>query len=705
MTVHLVSRPIPIPGESPASILMRAVEGNGYPSLQALIWSYWKNNSSREWAKAAHTDPVRYEEILSALGIDLPQIDSVCFRREGPTSESARVMDGMYIPEDMFREDGRYFCPKCLEQRPYWRRKWAIRAYSVCTEHRVYLLRDCPSCSSELKVDRGEIAKCSCGVSLKELVSEPADSSAVDWWLQLHQNSLEVAQKADALFLALSEVDSSAGDPMSEHRRLCSVRSWMDNGEIDATVMETLGKESILHPRLLLLPLLRRSDIPEIDRFARAVLNQWRYPGNKLEFSGETAISRRDAGLALGISEAQFRKFMKTTLLDFPSGDKPRRGQLSVAAVNRLLFSLHATKGEMTDSVGRAPTCSIASMAASVLSGERESAGYDVAEGLSSLRLTRQMHDKQLEADEMAEWLDTNQVAEKLGTYPEAVRFLRIKGWLEFRDRDLRGKKRYIASRQNVDQFHQAYVLGGTIASQLGINPTNLSEKLMALGVQPVAGPRIDGLLVYLFRRNDIERVDLAVLPHLEKYPTNTGRKRKSGECADEDGPMVEMTANSAAAELGVRPCDVHTLIRKGILERVSTLTRDIFVSRKSVLSLQRQLHRDDFISVEDAAKRLGLSPGMLKSRWIKSGVLHAQDLGLWRRIATRELGTLEDLLADYVTAAEAGRMLNMHRSHLPNLERRGVVTSKKIGSGQGVRLYARSHLENLRRLGNLKSE
>jgi hypothetical protein len=561
----------------------------------------------------------------------------------------------------------------------------------------MYLLRDCPSCGSELKAGRGQIAKCSCGISLPEMVSESADSSAVDWWMQLHQTDPEGAQRVDALFLALSEMDDSAGDPKSEHRRLCSVRSWIENGEIDATVMGTVGKETVLHPRLQLLPLLRRSGIPEIDSLARAILSQWRYLGSMPEFSGEAAISRRDAGLALGISSIQFRRFQKTSLLDFPNGDKPRRGQVSLAAANKLLFSLQTAIGDETDSVGRGQNRSIAFMAASILCGEHESAGYDVVEGLNTLRLKQKEHGQQSDSEEASEWMDTYQVAEKLGTYSEAVRFLRIKGWIEFRDRDLQRKKRYIARRQVVDQFHQSYVLGGTIATQLGMNPTNLSEKLMALGVQPVAGPKLDGLLVYLFRRADIENVDLESLRFMEKYPTNAGRKRKEMECADDKCPKVEMSAD-AAAVLGVSPTDIHSLIRKGLIERVPKLNREIIVSVKSVRRLGRQLSREDLIPIEGVAKRLGLSPRMLESRWVKNGVLSPLDLGVCRKIAVKELENLEALLGEYVTASEGGRILNMHRSHLPNLERSGAIQSKTIGIGQGVRLYARSHLEGLKR-------
>lgn len=694
MTAHLVSRPIPIPGESPASILMRAVEGNGCPSLQALIWSFWGNKSGNKWATAAHVDPARYGEILSAFGVEVREVESICFRRAGPTSESPRVMDGMKVPEAMFREDGRYYCPMCLAKRPFWRRNWSLRGYSVCTEHHVYLLRDCPECNLELKPWRGKLATCDCGGSLPEMASSPADPSAVIWWLELHKTSVEGALEADALFLALSEADGGADDPQAEHRRLCAVRDWFEKGEVSSSILEWVQRKAEeLHPRLLLLPLLRRVGHAKIDGLVQAILGQWVFQDSMPSFSGAASITRREAELAMGISSAQFRKFLKTSLLNFPDGEKPQRGQVSLAAVNNLLFILHAAGRDVGDSVGRAQTCSVASMAESVLSGEHESAGYDVTEGLNTLRLKQQKQGKQSEV--AAEWMDTNQVAEMMGTYPEAVRFLRIKGWVSFRDRDLQGKKRYIANRQDVNQFHQTYVLGGEIAAQLGMNPTNLSEKLMALGVKPVAGPKIDGLLVYLFRRSEVEQINLEELRQMETYPTAAGRKQNTVECGSVKLPIVEMTAVVAAEELDIRPCDVHTLIRKGFLERVSKQEREIFVSAKSVQNLRRKLHHKDYISIEDAAQRLSLSSATLESRWIKRGALKVHDLGLWRRIDANDLEALRTKLDGKVTAEEAGRMLSMHRSHLPNIERRGIIKSEKLGGKLGVRLYKIEDIKN----------
>ncbi len=53
-------------------------------------------------------------------------------------------------------------------------------------------------------------------------------------------------------------------------------------------------------------------------------------------------------------------------------------------------------------------------------------------------------------------------------------------------------------------------------------------------------------------------------------------------------------------------------------------------------------------------------------------------------------------LLTEYVTTKDAGAILGMHRSHLPNLERRGLIASKVVGSVRKVRLYRRTDVEAL---------
>lgn len=137
-------------------------------------------------------------------------------------------------------------------------------------------------------------------------------------------------------------------------------------------------------------------------------------------------------------------------------------------------------------------------------------------------------------------------------------------------------------------------------------------------------------------------------------------------------------------------------LIRRDSLVRIDRLDREVYVSREMVKKLLGKINSNNMVPVEVAARRLNLSIKSMESKWVKTGVLQVHDFGLWRRVACAELEALENLLSTHLPAREAGIILSMHRSHLPNLERKGVIKSKIIGQSRRIRLYARADLEKL---------
>lgn len=701
MSYHLVARPIPIKGESPASVLIRAVEGNGYPSLYALIWAYWKYRGGRGWANASLTNPTRYRQIMESFGIPLLDEQLACFRRVGPTSRSARLLDGEAFTEKLFREDVRFYCPLCLHERAFWRKSWTLRPFSVCPKHHVYLLRDCQICGAQLHSGRGKLTICECGANLAEMSSETADPATIKWWLAYHGQSQNNAHIADSLYLAILEVDGGASDTRSEYQRLSAVRSWLDASMVDAWLSELINKQSNTdHPRIQLIPLLR-SDLLEIQAMAKSLLHHW-VPSNPSEIKDDEGfLTLADAIVSLGIGKSQIPSFMKYNLLAFPDGRKRQRGKVSRLAVNQMLFALQEKSNDAQAKEGRPPTCSLAETIYDLLSGKRDGAGYNIADGLNTLQFKPQnipKYHNYIDSGLNSDWLDINQIAKLLGTYPLAVNSLCKNGWIPFRNRDLQGRKRLIASKKFVSDFNLKYVLAGTFASQINESPTNLAEKLMALGLVAVSGPKIDGTLLYLFKRDDIDKVDLIVLRNLKSYLTKTGRRAKpTAKVVIDQNEQVALSTVEAAKILNISFQEVLYLIRKGKLQNVEVLDRAIHVTQQSVLDFQEMANRADFIQIEEAAIRLKLSRRSMESLWIISGVLKVHDFGLWRKVSVYDLEKLEQILVDHVTSAEAVRILSAHRSHLNNLYLRGVVKSTTIGSKRKIRLFARSDVERLR--------
>lgn len=695
MKYHLIARPIPIPGESPASVLIRAVDGNGYRNLVMLISAYWKQNMP-SWANASLVDPVRYTQIMEAFGILSPNKDQPCFERNGPTNRSARLVCGMEVPETLFREDVRYYCPKCLQKHAYWRKLWTLKMYSVCPEHRVYLLRDCPTCGKTLTINRGKLASCDCGADLKKMPVEPADVSALKWWMDCHKLDRDKARTVDEILMALARIDGGDDTPQAEHRRLCATYDWIKSGKVAPWLSDRVALEArSLHPRIQLLPLLRGS-YRESPEMAKAVLRLWQMSAPNEIVSDGDYLLRRDAELALGIEARSFKRFEKLGLLEFPDRRKRQRGRVSLAATNRLLFALQAENGGLCDEEKRRPFSSLASKAAGILSAARESAGYDISIGLKSLRLKKRQDHSPANTCSEIDWIDVHQIAEILCTYPNAIRSLCQKDWFPSARRKSPYKRLMQAGRGEVEEFNRKYIFSGTFAAQIGENKSNLSEKLMALGVKAVAGPSIDGTLTYLFKREEIEKVDLVALRQLKNYQTKAGRKLKPAESVDDQAETDAITAVEAANILGIKAFEVHMLIRRGMLMRIERLDRGVYVSRKMAKNLLSEINSNNIVPVEVAAQRLNLSIKSMKDKWVNTGVLKIHDFVLWRRVERADLEALEKLLVTHMPAKEAGSILSMHRSYLPNLEKRGKIKSMLIGQNRRVRFYARADLEKL---------
>lgn len=486
---------------------------------------------------------------MEAFGIPSTDDDQPYFERNGPTTESARLVCGMEVPEKLFREDVRYYCPKCLQKHAYWRKLWTLKPYSVCPEHRVYLLRDCPTCGKTLTITRGKLASCNCGADLKMMPVEPANVSALKWWMDCHRQNSDKARAADEILMALAMIDGGDDTPQAEHRRLCAAYGWIKSGKIVPWLPNRVAYEArLLHPRIQLLPLLRIG-YREAYEMARAILGLWKVSGPKEMVSDDDYLRQSDAVLALGIAVKPFRHFEKLGLLEFPDGRKRQRGKVGLAAINRLLFALQAEKENLCDGEKRRSTASLASMAVDIMSAARESGGYDISIGLLSLRLKKEQDSSSANAVSDVDWINVNKMAEMLCTYQEAIRFLCRKDWIPSASRKF-PYNRLMAVRAEVEEFNRKYILGGTFAAQIGENKTNISEKLMALGVTPVAGPSVDGSLVYLFNREDVEKVDLVILRQLKDYPTKAGRKPKPAESSNGHAEEDAITAVEAATFL-----------------------------------------------------------------------------------------------------------------------------------------------------------
>lgn len=78
-------------------------------------------------------------------------------------------------------------------------------------------------------------------------------------------------------------------------------------------------------------------------------------------------------------------------------------------------------------------------------------------------------------------------------------------------------RKTYRVTQQELEKFRNDYFITGPIAGQLKTHPRYISEALIHNGIKPVSGPRIDGGILYLFRRDEVGSVDISSLLDRDK--------------------------------------------------------------------------------------------------------------------------------------------------------------------------------------------
>ncbi|CAG9180658.1 TniQ family protein [Cupriavidus pinatubonensis] len=684
-------RPIPFPDESPGGYLVRACECNGFPSVVTMAHRLCESAYGEQWVLASYTRPERYDEILRAYGLARPEASALCYTRMGPTSDSPRAFEGRAIAERFFDDECRTFCPMCLAARKYFRKRWSLLPYAVCLEHSLSMQTDCYVCKRPLSPLRGALCRCECGASLLDAPRIPSDPEPVDWWLRQVGMGGQRAQEVEACLHALLNLVPSVAQPTDMVTRLYAAKRWLEQNIVSDGI-QALIDESIWHPRIAVLPLLE-SPKPIVQELGNAILrgvSPWLDAGNP---DDELLLNRRQAELALGVSQFQMTKMHQQGVLTKLSLDSTN-GTFSGLAAHKLLCRL-ASSGSNAEGVPRSLTRSIGSVISAILDGREVSAGYPMAEGLRTLRSIAQSTTTVPSATH--DEIDVHETAKIMNTYPEAIRFLAKAGWLEHRTRDRLGRKRFVADRAVVMTLAEKYVLAGEIAAQAGVSVTSTSERVMAMGVRAVSGPKIDGALVYMFERDAVAGIDLSKLKDLKDYPTSTGRKREGEK---RKAQRSEMPLAEAAAVLGVNVQTAKRLVVSQHLQEIANQERQVFVTRRSVTRLRETLDDAELIPIEDAAARLGMKTEAFEVTYVRSGIVLVHDLGVSRRVHESDIKLVRNMRERYLTADEAGRVLKQHRSHLPNLERRGEIKSIQFGKARTVKFYAVTDVQRLKPVG-----
>ncbi|AUH51289.1 hypothetical protein CXB49_10925 [Chromobacterium sp. ATCC 53434] len=682
-------RPILQQDESPASLLLRAAEGNGFANILQLLSACGANFNGIASVRASLTDPNRYGTLLRALGLNTDYARAA-LRRSKPTLASPRILWETAIPERLFREDATAFCPLCLAEQPYWRLIWTLRPYSVCHVHGTSLLQYCPDCNRPPDLKREHLTTCGCGANWRKAVA-PANDLASSRWLYEHirNQSQQLLDECFALWRALEIFDGLGDATDAVLWRLRLMISWCEDRdvcreEIKRFVLERAPQQ---HPRVQLLPLLKQRGA--LASFARQVLSSLkRIPPVNHRSTSQTLMSIQDATYALGVNIQQIREFLDKGILTKQPGNDSNDFSVTVQEVEHLLEALQFTTPPLEQYIWRAANQSLADLIIDIRNGRTISAGYDLEKGLNYIRIL----DRPVISPSSGGELDLWEASRALDVYPEVVRSLVKKGWLAGVSKVVAGHRKLVIDGDEIERFNNQYTTAGTLARSIRHSSTNFAEKLECLGASPIAGPRLDGTLVYLFRRTDLVDVDLLAIKALSGYESRTGRHPHGRAIQTEPGiPLIV-----AAKRLRISVQQAAKLMQHGMLDEEQTNTRNVCVTESSLCKLLEIVFSPEIFSIKEAAKISGYDDHAFQVYFIETGLVEIIDLHVWKFIPEKALKIVESIKKSFLTASEAGQLFGMHRSFLPNLERKGEIYPLIFGSKRKIKFYSKESIRKI---------
>lgn len=691
----LLALPICMDEETATSMLMRAAFMNGWKNAHQLLNGCGANPCD----KKLQIRKLPY--YLECLKIESPMASNFL-----PISEplkfrglNCRIMENSIIlPELLFREEAQAVCTACLRQGPYLKGVWSIKLFSTCTEHGVLFLKSCPQCQNELTWLRPAPELCICGFDLR--LSETMQGNSLN--AQYIEDLFKVGDqtKLNSISLKFNALSKLMPNEVSIHA---------DEERIDIAVKSdqyfhqylmnwVIQKLDYEHPRLCLLPLLQFDK--GLNEIATNVLqaidsDQLPIPISPL-VPPNGKLTAGDARIVLGFQRSQ--RGVMTQASDFSILEALKKKSASNvftrASIDLVLRQLWRPKSELTVAARRLPLFNkIPDLIIKLLSEPEMNAGYNLESGLRGLRAFPIMRTQKL-SGKIDNLLDVNQASELLKVGVPKIYDLLKNGYL-FTRKDVRGSKRKLFAEEDVLSFLKLFEFASYTANRLGITVFRIQNLARILDISFAGGPGIDRLKTFLLDRRDVLKIEKNYLTLEPKLLKNICPK--VSKCPEHIQGLKAMTIAEVAHDLQLLNTDVIKLVRRGILEEIQSPQSKTLVLESSFIEFKKRFVNANMIEVHHAATMIGETIHEFRERWILTHIIDAVDLGIRQCIFEGDFKRIKIIKRSYITAIEASKEFNQGKYFLPNLEKRGFISSVRLGrceKREKLRLYLRKHVE-----------
>lgn len=292
-----------------------------------------------------------------------------------------------------------------------------------------------------------------------------------------------------------------------------------------------------------------------------------------------------------------------------------------------------------------------------------------------------------------------SEVNKVLGVSLNVAYSLIRKGILPSHNKPTKSSSETIVTKSDIDQFNSKYILPARIARELNTESGFLTQLLVGIGIQPIQCLRLDGKIQCVFKKRDLQPINLPEL--VSAAQANSLMKRKQ--------PPV-YSFHKAAELLGIDEELMKELVENGIVKphknflfkkapynelRFSGITISKYRRRR----IARYI---GLVSAQATADMLGMSESNLFGTYVYKGRLkpvfpnRKQRPSYFRR---KDVDALVELRKRTVSTLEAAVILGVNLTCIHKLKDSGVLRPV-LGpdvNGFGLNLYLRDDVEKLR--------
>ena len=254
--------PIPFDDEFLASFLLRASYSNGYQSPKQML-----NSAGIPVYKLSYdsvfTDENKFKQIIEHLDLSYDLLELV-IKKVPPTSQYFFWNNNQIIQPKLLSIGLNKFCPICLDKNGYWKKNWLLTPLSICPDHHVNLISNCPECHTSLQTNRRALFECSnCNFDLRKSQTRSSNPDNINnniWFLEkLSSTEEDFIEIFFDIWIALIEYFSNL-EIVENHSyilKLCHEYFYNEGRFTSIFIKEIENNLDYAHPQIQILPFSR----------------------------------------------------------------------------------------------------------------------------------------------------------------------------------------------------------------------------------------------------------------------------------------------------------------------------------------------------------------------------------------------------------------------------------------------------------------